>query len=86
MIAATVIFSGIYLIKIKSQVNIIQCANFLCGILFVTTGLTLYAFNAIQAIGATLKLKIKFIPYLIISIVILFSSSTLLYALIAQKS
>jgi hypothetical protein len=83
-IAATVIVAGFYLAQHGAQVNHFPGAGIVFGVLLIVTGFSLHALNLCQAIWALVKLKMRVVPYSILSIAMFLGTSELLWVLIKQ--
>lgn len=83
-IAATVMVAGFYLVQHGAQVNNFPGAGIVFGVPLVLTGFVLHALNLFQAIWALVKLKMRVVPYFVLSIAMFFGTSELLWVLIKQ--
>lgn len=83
-IAASVIAAGVYLFLHGAQVNDFPGAGIVFGSLLMVTGVCLYGLNFCQSIAAILKLKVRVVPYIILSSAMFFGSLELLSVLIKQ--
>lgn len=83
-IAATVMVAGFYLVQHGAQVNNFPGAGIVFGILFVLAGFSLHALNLCQAIWALVKLKMRVVPYFILSMAMFLGTSELLWVLVKQ--
>lgn len=84
-IAATVMVAGLYLFKNGAElINYFPDAGKVLGVILVATGFSLHVFNFCQAIWALVKLKMRVVPYFILSTVMFFGASGLLWAFIQQ--
>lgn len=83
-IAATVMVAGFYLAQHGAQVNNFLGAGIVFGVLLVVVGFSLYALNLCQAIWALVKLKVRVVPYFILSMVMFLGTSELLWVLIKK--
>lgn len=83
-IAATVMVAGFYLAQHGAQVNHFIGAGIVFGTLLVVAGFSLYALNLCQAIWALVKLKMRVVPYFILSMAMFLGTSELLWVLIKQ--
>jgi len=83
-IAASIMVAGFYLVEHGSQLNRFPGAGITFGTLLLLTGLSLQALNLCQAIWALVKMKMRIIPYFILSAIMFLGTSELLWVLIQQ--
>lgn len=83
-IAATVMVAGFYLAQHGAQVNHFPGAGIVFGVLLVVAGFSLHVLNLCQAIWALVKLKMRVVPYFVLSIAMFLGTSELLWVLIKQ--
>lgn len=83
-IAAMIVVAGFYLAKHGGQVSNFPGAGIVFGLLLVATGFLAYCLNLVQAIWALIKLKMRFAPYFIISMILFLGTSELLWVLVRQ--
>jgi len=83
-IAATVLVAGFYLFKHGGQTLGFTWSGVVFGLLFLIVGFMLYCLNFVQVIWALIKLKVRVLPYLIISLILFAGTSELLWVLVRQ--
>lgn len=83
-IAATVMVAGFYLARHGAQVNPFPGSGIVFGILLVLTGFAMHTLNLTQAIWALIKLKMRVVPYFVLSMTMFLGTSELLWVLIKQ--
>lgn len=83
-IAATVIVAGFYLVRHGAQVNPFPGSGFVFGVLLVIAGFLAYILNFTQAVWAIIKLKMRVVPYFVLSMTLFFGTTELLWVLVKQ--
>lgn len=82
-IAAMVMVAGFYLSQ-HGAANPFHNSGIFFGILLVLAGFVIYVLNVMQAVWALVKLKMRMVPYFILSMIIFLGTSELLWVLIKQ--
>lgn len=84
-LAATVMIAGSYLFKHGAVVSSWPGAGHVFGILLFLSGFLLFVLNMVQPIWAMAKHKIRMLPYMIVSFIIFFGASELVWVAIKRS-
>lgn len=83
-LASAVMVAGFYLFKHGAVVSSWPGAGYVFGTLLLLTGFFLLILNMVQPIWAMAKHKVRMLPYMIVSLIIFFGASELVWVTIKR--
>lgn len=84
-LAATVMIAGFYLFKHGAVVSPWPGAGYVFGTLLLLSGFILLVLNMVQPIWAMAKHKIRMLPYMIVSLIILLGASEFFWVIFKRS-